>query len=277
MHQDVYNQAFDGEGAPAWAVCTNDVRATDPPGRWSQRVLDDRGGHRLQSLLEERRPRQPAGPVRPGVGRRGPGLQAATPGSSGTTPSTSPSRRRSSLRRRALRRPAAVLLHRDQGTSRIHLTGSPNLHCPRTDPVDRRGADHPGQRPVASRLRRARQLRHPRLRDVPRPDAAAQPRLQRPPLLRRTQPRHREPDQRGSVLPSRRRTPSRRQTGADARDGVAHAARRSGLARDRVRGDEQRALPREHHLHHGCRAGGMDLLVVEVLRRSHREQGRVRW
>ena len=36
MHQDVYNQAFDGEGAPAWAVCTNRVPSTDPPGRWSR-------------------------------------------------------------------------------------------------------------------------------------------------------------------------------------------------------------------------------------------------
>jgi endoglycosylceramidase len=35
MHQDVYNQAFDGEGAPSWAVCTNHVPMTDPPGRWS--------------------------------------------------------------------------------------------------------------------------------------------------------------------------------------------------------------------------------------------------
>ncbi len=36
MHQDVYSEAFDGEGAPAWAVCTNDVPSTDPPGRWSR-------------------------------------------------------------------------------------------------------------------------------------------------------------------------------------------------------------------------------------------------
>lgn len=35
MHQDVYNQAFDGEGAPSWAVCTNHVPTTDPRGRWS--------------------------------------------------------------------------------------------------------------------------------------------------------------------------------------------------------------------------------------------------
>ena len=36
MHQDVYNEMFDGEGAPSWAVCTNGVRQTEAPGRWSQ-------------------------------------------------------------------------------------------------------------------------------------------------------------------------------------------------------------------------------------------------
>lgn len=35
MHQDVYNEAFDGEGAPNWAVCTDGVPNVDPPGRWS--------------------------------------------------------------------------------------------------------------------------------------------------------------------------------------------------------------------------------------------------
>jgi endoglycosylceramidase len=36
MHQDVYNELFDGEGAPNWAVCTDGVRSVDPPGRWSR-------------------------------------------------------------------------------------------------------------------------------------------------------------------------------------------------------------------------------------------------
>jgi endoglycosylceramidase len=36
MHQDVYNEAFDGEGAPNWAVCTDGVPSIDPPGRWSR-------------------------------------------------------------------------------------------------------------------------------------------------------------------------------------------------------------------------------------------------
>ncbi len=36
MHQDVYNELFDGEGAPNWAVCTSGASNSDPPGRWSQ-------------------------------------------------------------------------------------------------------------------------------------------------------------------------------------------------------------------------------------------------
>jgi len=35
MHQDVYNEIFDGEGAPDWAVCTNAIPEAEAPGRWS--------------------------------------------------------------------------------------------------------------------------------------------------------------------------------------------------------------------------------------------------
>jgi len=35
MHEDVYSQKFGGEGAPAWAVCTNGLPITRLPGRWS--------------------------------------------------------------------------------------------------------------------------------------------------------------------------------------------------------------------------------------------------
>ena len=38
MHQDVYNEAFDGEGAPAWAVCTNNVRGHGPARPLVERV-----------------------------------------------------------------------------------------------------------------------------------------------------------------------------------------------------------------------------------------------
>lgn len=36
MHQDVYSSVLGGEGAPSWAVCTDGVRPTRPPGRWSR-------------------------------------------------------------------------------------------------------------------------------------------------------------------------------------------------------------------------------------------------
>ncbi|HVT41652.1 MAG TPA: cellulase family glycosylhydrolase [Acidimicrobiales bacterium] len=35
MHQDVYNTLFRGEGAPQWAVCTNNVPIVPKGGRWS--------------------------------------------------------------------------------------------------------------------------------------------------------------------------------------------------------------------------------------------------
>jgi endoglycosylceramidase len=35
MHQDVYNKNFRGEGAPDWAVCTNNVPIVPKGGRWS--------------------------------------------------------------------------------------------------------------------------------------------------------------------------------------------------------------------------------------------------
>ena len=57
MHQDVYNQMFDGEGAPSWAVCTNDVPSDGPAGPLVARVLDEGRRHRLPPLLEQRRPR----------------------------------------------------------------------------------------------------------------------------------------------------------------------------------------------------------------------------
>lgn len=35
MHQDVYSPLFHGDGAPDWAVCTDGIAPSDPPGRWS--------------------------------------------------------------------------------------------------------------------------------------------------------------------------------------------------------------------------------------------------
>ena len=49
MHQDVYNTLFRGEGAPDWAVCTNNVPIVPKGGRWSNNYsnpqLDTAVGH----------------------------------------------------------------------------------------------------------------------------------------------------------------------------------------------------------------------------------------
>ena len=49
MHQDVYNTLFRGEGAPNWAVCTNNVPIVPMGGRWSNNYsnpqLDTAVGH----------------------------------------------------------------------------------------------------------------------------------------------------------------------------------------------------------------------------------------
>ena len=49
MHQDLYSSVFGGEGAPAWAVCTDGYPTGQLPGRWSHTysstALDAAFGH----------------------------------------------------------------------------------------------------------------------------------------------------------------------------------------------------------------------------------------
>ena len=52
MHQDVYNQNFRGEGAPDWAVCTNNVPIVPKSGRWSNNYRTPRS-KRLYSTSGE--------------------------------------------------------------------------------------------------------------------------------------------------------------------------------------------------------------------------------
>ena len=71
MHQDVYSEKFEGEGAPNWAVCTNGVPSADPPGRWSLATGRGRRASRSATSGDNNVRGRPAGPVRRGVGRRG--------------------------------------------------------------------------------------------------------------------------------------------------------------------------------------------------------------
>ena len=71
MHQDVYNQNFRGEGAPNWAVCTNNVPIVPERRPVVEQLLESRPCRRRSPLLDQRRRRRPPGPVRPGLGNRG--------------------------------------------------------------------------------------------------------------------------------------------------------------------------------------------------------------
>ncbi|MHB8440067.1 MAG: cellulase family glycosylhydrolase [Acidimicrobiales bacterium] len=51
MHQDVYNQYFAGEGAPAWAVCTNGLPATNT-GNWSANYFEPATGAALEHFWD---------------------------------------------------------------------------------------------------------------------------------------------------------------------------------------------------------------------------------
>ena len=162
MHQDVYNEMFDGEGAPKWAVCTNGVPSVDPPGRWSLEYATKAAGIAFHHFWDNDVRGDLQGEYDRVWGDVAHGLQGEPVG-----PRLRPLQRAvldvaDPLRRRALRRPARVLLHR-HGPGRQPLARSASAAVPEARSRRGRGADHPGQRPLPSDLRRARQLREPRL------------------------------------------------------------------------------------------------------------------
>ena len=199
-----------------------------------------------------------------------PAPSAATRGSSATTPSTSPSPRRWSASVTPISTRSSSASTPARPTSALPSHGAPALRCPTQRP-DRRCRPHdPGQRPLPPDLRRARQLRQPWLPHLPGTDGPAQPRLQRAHLLRRPQPGHRQPDERGASAPARRRTPWTCGP-RTARRWPRRPARRAGVVRHRVRRHQQRRASGEHHGPDGRAAGRVGLLGLEVLRRSRPE------
>ena len=80
FHQDLYNEKFQGEGAPAWAV--QDGGPAQPRPRLPVELLrQPRRGPRVGRVLAQRegvRRRRAAGPLCEGVGARGVGTSAAT-------------------------------------------------------------------------------------------------------------------------------------------------------------------------------------------------------
>ena len=75
MHQDVYNASFRGEGAPNWAVCTNNVPIVPERGPVVEQLRECAIADGRPALLVQRRGRRPPGQPRPRVGDRGGLLQ----------------------------------------------------------------------------------------------------------------------------------------------------------------------------------------------------------
>jgi endoglycosylceramidase len=134
MHQDVYNETFDGEGAPAWAVCTNGVPSTDPPGRWSREYSTTAADIAFRHFWTN--------DVRGNLQGQydhvwGSVAQAfrGNPWVIGYDPFNEPFS--TSLVRYGDEHFAAQLQCFYTGTKyvRTHLTSAPTLHCPRTDPA----------------------------------------------------------------------------------------------------------------------------------------------
>jgi len=82
MHQDVYSQPFRGEGAPAWAICTDGPAAGPPITTIRRSRSPSPTSGQTTSWATSRAPTTNRGPWSPSTSR-------TTPGSSGTTPTTS--------------------------------------------------------------------------------------------------------------------------------------------------------------------------------------------
>ena len=204
MHQDVYNKNFRGEGAPNWAVCTDNVPIVPKGGRWSNNysnptlqtavqhfwsndVVGNLQGNfdLVWKTVAERLQERPLG------GRLRPVQRTLLDGDADGVGVD-------------LHGPIGVLLH-GEGPHRIPGQRDVAVDLPARRAGQRRHPDDPGRRPAPPDLRGAGHLLGDRRqRPFPAgPDALPAHRLQLPRLLRGPQPRDREPDQPPQVPPVR--------------------------------------------------------------------------
>ena len=194
MHQDVYSEMFEGEGAPDWAVCTNGVPSVDPPGRWSLEYGTRAAGIAFSHFWRN----NVVGDLQGQYDEVWADVAHAfreDPWVLGFDPFNEPFST------------ALVHFHGEHfdaqlecfytGTAQVGtpLHGAPPLHCPKNDPAQGVIPTIESNDPGGAGVRRAGQLRQPRLPDLPRADGSAQPGLQRAHLLRCPQPGHGEPHQ----------------------------------------------------------------------------------
>ena len=233
MHQDVYNEIFEGEGAPDWAVCTNGVQSTDPPGRWSLEYGTRAAGIAFSHFWHN----NVRGDLQGQYDQVWGDVAHAFRGNHwvlGYDPFNEPFS--TSLIRFGDAHFDSELECFYTGTAHIGAPshGARPLRCPKDDPAQGVVPTIEKNDPSAPDIRRAGQLRQPGSADLHRADGLPQPRLQCSYLLRRPQPGDGKPHRRGRV---------RRPGGAFAGgatigppgDGVGRPARRARLDRHRVR------------------------------------------
>ena len=237
MHQDVYNELFEGEGEPNWAVCTDNKPSVDPPGRWSLEYGTAAAGIAFSHFWHNN-----VGATSRVEYDRMWGLVArafrANPWVLGYDPFNEPFS--TSLIRFGDAHFDAQLECFYTGTGHVGdaLARRAAAEVPDRRPGRRRRTDDPGQRPPSPDLRRARQLRQPRLPDVSRARWTS-------PTSSSTStstagPAARSPGTRPTWTPAPTRRSTRSSCGRPtARHGLAVPTRRAGLVRHRVRRVQQ--------------------------------------
>ncbi len=271
MHQDVYNQIFEGEGAPDWAVCTDGVPSTDPPGRWSLEYGTRAAGIAFSHFWHN----NVRGDLQGQYDQVWADVAHAFRDNHwvlGYDPFNEPFS--TSLIRFGDAHFDAQLECFYTGRTHVGapLHGAPPLRCPTDDPaqgvIPTLEANDPGGLVFDEPDNFANRgfptylgpMDFPRLvYNVHIYCGARSPVTGNPTkLLACAEQEVHSLGVRGVRPPG---------------DGVARAAGRAGLVHDRVRGDELAGAARRHHRAAGRRSGGMDLLGLEVLRRPHGECG----
>ena len=157
MHQDVYNSNFRGEGAPDWAVCTDNVPIVPSGGRWSNNYANPQLQTAVAALLVQRRGRRPPGQSRPRLVDGGELLQERPLGRRLRPLQRAVLDRDAGRVRIDLHRPAGVLLHRE-GPHRLPGQRCHSARVPVRRAGQRRDPGDPGRRSQPPDLRGAGHL-----------------------------------------------------------------------------------------------------------------------
>ena len=265
---------FRGEGAPDWAVCTDNVPIVPKGGRWSNNYSNPT----LQTAVAHFWANDVVGNLQGNfdlVWKTVAQQFKNDPWVVGYDPYNEPFSTETQTASESTFTGQLECFYIGKAHTGFLANGAGALNCPTGDARQRRHPDHPVGRPPSPDLRGAGHLLGDR-RERPfsaRPDAVQAHRVQLPHLLRRPQPAHGEPD----------RSPQVPAVGGDIGLGAGHhqarhelgqPAERAGHLHERIRRDDEHSARRLRRGVRRAEPAGLDLLGVEVLRRPHGLVGR---